>query len=368
MSEPDHSKVDVDASEAGSTAATRRSRVRLGRRGGTLLVSLVLALVLGLLGGFVRVPYVALGPGPTFDTLGKVDGVSVVDVIGTPSYPTDGQLRMVTVSLTDDITLFGALGLWVSGRYALAPRDEYYQPGRSVQQVEQENAQDFRQSQTNAEIAALRFLRYPVGLVAGDVVAGSPADKLVLPGDRLLTVNGKPIASAQDVASALAGTKPGQRIDLSVQTGGEPVRNLQITLGSRPDRSQGFLGVGLVSQAFVPFKITISLDNVGGPSAGLVFALAIVDKLTPGGVNGGLAVAGTGTIDDRGDVDKIGGISFKLIAAREAGATVFLTPAGNCSEARSHVPDGLRLVKVTSLDSAVRELADLKAGRPVPGC
>ena len=81
-----------------------------------------------------------------------------------------------------------------------------------------------------------------------------------------------------------------------------------------------------------------------------------------------MAVAGTGEIDDQGNVSPIGGIPFKLVAARSAGATVFLTPADNCSEALTHVPAGLRLVKVTSLSSAVRELADLKAGRPVPGC
>ena len=118
----------------------------------------------------------------------------------------------------------------------------------------------------------------------------------------------------------------------------------------------------------MPFKITISLSDIGGPSAGLMFALAVVDKLTPQDVNGGMAVAGTGQIDDQGNVSPIGGIPFKLVAARSAGATVFLTPADNCSEAMTHVPAGLRLVKVTSLASAVKELADLTAGRPVPGC
>jgi PDZ domain-containing protein len=81
-----------------------------------------------------------------------------------------------------------------------------------------------------------------------------------------------------------------------------------------------------------------------------------------------MAVAGTGEIDDQGNVGPIGGIPFKLVAARDAGATVFLTPADNCSEAKTHVPAGLRLVKVTSLSSAISELNDLKAGRPVPGC
>jgi Lon-like protease len=170
------------------------------------------------------------------------------------------------------------------------------------------------------------------------------------------------------VQNALVDTKPGQTVDIVVQTGNQAPRDLKIKLGSNPDRKQGFLGITPASHADVPFKITISLSDIGGPSAGLMFALAVVDKLTPGDINGGMTVAGTGEIDDQGNVGPIGGIPFKLMAARDAGATVFLTPAENCSEAQTHVPAGLRLVKVTSLGSAIKELADLKAGRPVPGC
>src|SRR5205807_871788 len=121
-----------------------------------------------------------------------------------------------------------------------------------------------------------------------------------------------------------------------------PVRNLQITLAKNPNGPQGFMGIQPASQAVVPFKVNVSLTDIGGPSAGLIFALAIVDKLTNGQVNGGLKVAGTGQIDDLGNVSQIGGIPFKLVAARAAGATVFLTPADNCAEAKAHVPDGLR--------------------------
>src|SRR5205807_1652480 len=113
----------------------------VSRRAWTLLISLVIVAALGLLAGFARVPYVALGPGPTYDTLGRVNGTQVVDITGQRTYPTTGHLTMTTVSLTDDVTLFEALGLWVSGRYALAPREEYYKPGESEQQIQQENVQ-----------------------------------------------------------------------------------------------------------------------------------------------------------------------------------------------------------------------------------
>jgi Lon-like protease len=334
------------------------------------MFSSVVFIVLVLVGAFVPVPYVALGPGPTYDTLSAVDGTPVVAVAGTKTYPTDGQLRMVTVSLTNGTTLFSALGMWMSGRYALAPKDDYFPPGESGQQVEQENVQEFKDSQSDAEVSALRYLHYPISAVAQQVVSDTPADGLIQAGDKLVRVNGQTPNSAEGVQDALTGTKPGQTVDVVVQTGVQAPRDLKIKLGANPDpaRKQGFLGITPASHADVPFKITISLSDIGGPSAGLMFALAVVDKLTPGNLNGGIKVAGTGEIDDLGDVSPIGGIPFKLVAARDAGATVFLTPADNCSEAKTHVPSGLKLVKVTSLSSAISELADLKAGRPVPGC
>jgi PDZ domain-containing protein len=347
----------------------RRPRA-LSRRAWTLILSALVVIALGVVGAVVPVPYVALGPGPTFDTLSSVNGTKVVAVKGTRTYPTDGQLRMVTVSLTNGTTLFSALGMWMSGRYALAPREDYFQPGESEQQVERQNVQEFKDSQSNAEVSALRYLHYPITAVAQEIVAHTPADGRIKAGDRLLRVNGKKVTSAEAVQSALANTHPGQAVEIVAQTGGQPPRDLRITLGRNPDpsRKQGFLGITPGAHANVPFHITISLSNIGGPSAGLMFALAVVDKLTPGNLNGGLKVAGTGEIDDLGDVGPIGGIPFKLVAARNAGATVFLVPADNCSEARTRVPDGLRLVKVTSLNSAISELRDLKAGRPVPAC
>jgi PDZ domain-containing protein len=353
---------------AGVKQAGRPRRRRLSRRTWTLLWSLALVIALGLLGGFVTVPYVALGPGPTYDTLSSVNGVPVVSITGKQTYRTTGELRMVTVSLMDQVTLFDALGLWMSGRYALAPREDYFQPGQSEQDVQQQNAQEFKDSQSNAEVAALRYLHYPVSVVADTVLSNGPSNKLILPGDRLLAVDGKSVGTALDPATVLGSSKPGQTAQVTVQTGSQAPRTLTITLGSASGISHGILGITVGYHADVPFKVDISLSDVGGPSAGLMFALAVVDKLTPDGINGGMRVAGTGEIDGAGNVSQIGGIPFKLVAAREAGATVFLTPADNCSEAMTNVPAGLRLVKVTNLDSAVKELAELRAGQPVPGC
>ncbi|MBB5957389.1 PDZ domain-containing protein [Saccharothrix tamanrassetensis] len=339
----------------------------LTRRTWTLVISLALVLALGLLGGFARVPYVALGPGPTYDTLGRINGTDVVHIEGQETFPTKGALTMTTVSLTDDVSLFGALGLWVSGRYALAPRDEFFRPGESEQQVRDQNVKAFQDSQTSAEVAALRYLDYPMKVVAAEITKESAADNVIQPNDRLLAVNGKDITSYEDVRAALETTKPGDQVDITFQR--ESARQTaRITLGKTEDRPTGFLGVLPVDRADVPFDIKISLTDVGGPSAGLLFALSIVDKLTPGELNGGQSVAGTGEINDKGEVGRIGGINFKMVAAREAGATTFLVPAGNCDEAKQHAPEGMRLVKVEKLADAVESLKAINDGKDAPSC
>ena len=336
------------------------------------MLSFVIVAALALAGGFVRVPYIALGPGPTFDTLGAINGVDVVRIDGQQTFPTGGQLRMTTVSPNRDVTLFGALGLWVSGRYALAPREEYIRPGETEEQVEQQNVRMFQDSQSNAEVAALRQLGFPVKVLAGEITTGAPADRVIEPGDRLLTVNGVNVAQQEDVRGALRGTKPGQVIPITLQRGDHRL-DVSVTLGRASDygadgREQGFMGLTPVDRADVPFKITIHLEDVGGPSAGLIFSLAIIDELTPGEMVGGQTVAGTGEIDSKGNVGPIGGISLKLVAASEAGANTFLVPAANCPEARERTPENLRLIKVETLVGAMKALEDLKANRPVPGC
>ncbi|MGQ0841452.1 YlbL family protein [Actinokineospora sp.] len=355
-----------------AAADPRPPRWNVTRRGWTVLLSFVLVVGLGLVGGFVPVPYVSLGPGPTYDTLGAVEGVPIVQIEGEQTYPTNGQLRMTTVSVNDEISLFGALGLWVSGRYALAPREEYFRPGETEEEVEKQNTKLFQDSQSNAEVAALRELNYPMKVIAQQITAGAPADKVLAPGDELVEINGKAIATAEKVRESLAGTRPGQVVSVKYQRDGQD-KTATITLGKATDfgaeaREEGFIGLGPVDRPDVPFKTAINLQDVGGPSAGLMFALAIVDRLSPGDLSGGTTIAGTGEISTLGVVGRIGGIPFKMVAAREAGATTFLVPADNCVEARENAPDGLRLIKVETLKGARQSLEDLKQGRPVPGC
>lgn len=322
----------------------------------------------GLLGGLATVPYVALRPGPTFDTLGEVAGKTVVDIDGTRTYPTSGHLNMTTISVVDNITLYGALGLWVSGSSALVPREEIFPPNLSEKEVEQQNQQLFQDSESTAETAALRYLGYPSKLVVDQLLTDGAANGKLAAGDRLLTIDGKPVRTAPQVVELLSASRPGQVAQVGFQRGDTPPQDVAITLGAGPEPDRGYLGIGVGEHPDVDFDVTISLADVGGPSAGLMFALAIVDKLTPGALAGDTFVAGTGEINADGRVNPIGGIPFKMIRARDAGATVFLVPADNCAEAAQRTPEGLRLVRVSTLKEAVGALDALRAGRQPAGC
>jgi PDZ domain-containing protein len=128
------------------------------------------------------------------------------------------------------------------------------------------------------------------------------------------------------------------------------------------------MGVDIIEQYKFPFSVKFSVGDIGGPSAGMMFALGIIDKLTSDNLTGGKFIAGTGEITSTGQVVPIGGIQQKMVGARDAGATVFLAPAGNCSDVRGAIPSGLRVVKVATLSQAMTDLEELKAGKTVPSC
>ncbi|MBY6349844.1 YlbL family protein [Rhodococcoides corynebacterioides] len=344
----------------------------MNRRIATLLVALLPVVVLGVLGSTVVVPFAALGPGPTFDTLGEVEGTEVVDIedptgatsIDEPS----GHLNMTTVAVRDGLTVFDALGLWLSGRQGLVPRDQVYPPDRSREEVEQANQADFARSEDSAELAALRYLDLPTDLTIAEVGEDVPAAGVLRDGDRVTTVNGTAVTTAEDVRNAVGALSPGDEVIVDGVRGDVPFTET-VPVGPRPDDGErGYLGVTLVEEPDVPFDVTFNLADVGGPSAGLMFTLAVIDKLSPGDLSGGAFVAGTGTIDPDGTVGPIGGIPYKLVAAREAGATTFLVPADNCAEAAASVPDGLRLVRVTDVGGAVDALGSLAEGGDAPSC
>jgi PDZ domain-containing protein len=351
-------------------------------RGKALLVGLILTSVLVTLGSTVKIPYVALGPGSTINTLGTYDGTPIFTFSGTgipaaaeEPEPAGSHLNMTTVSVTDGMTLFGALGLWATGNFALVPREEQFPPNQTVEQVQAKNAKDFQDSQSASEVAALRHLGYPEVVYVGTIPEGSPSADVLDPQDKIVAVDDQPVTTFDSLKAILQSTRPGEvaevTVDRTAADGTSSEVDAEVTLAANAEvGSQGFLGISAVQRPVAPFTISNALadSGIGGPSAGLMFTLGLLDRLTPGDLAGGHFIAGTGTIDENGAVGPIGGIVLKLIAAEDAGATVFLVPDQNCAEALTRVPDGLTLVKVASLDDAMAALDAVRSGAPTTGC
>lgn len=332
------------------------------------MVALVPIVVFGVLLAAVTVPYVSLGPGPAFDTLGEVDGKQVVQINGTTTHPTTGRLDMTTVSQRDELSLVEAVTLWLSGQEQLMPRDLVYPPGQSREEVDKANDADFKESEHNAEFAALGYLKYPKAVTIVTVTDPGPSAGKLQSGDAVQAVDGKPVADVEQFTSYLKTTKAGQRVRVDFRRKNAPNGTIEITLGHHPKGDYGFLGVSVADAPWAPFAVDFNLANVGGPSAGLMFSLAVIDKLTTGDLAGPRFVAGTGTINPDGEVGKIGGIGHKMSAAHDAGATVFLVPAGNCYEANANKVAGLQLIKVDNLGGAVDALHAVNAGGHPPSC
>jgi PDZ domain-containing protein len=320
----------------------------------------------------VSVPYVALTPGPTINTLGKPDGKELIQITGRRTYPTTGNLNLVTVSYTGgpgtDFNIFSALRAWLTPNDAVVPASEIYSSGQSQQQVIRQDTQEMLGSQQDATAAALCYLN--IGFTTQDpisvTVKGTPAYGVLRPGDKITAVDGTPIGCHHDVVTMIRNRAPGAPVTLTINRSGS-VRT--VTLATKNVGNKPVVGVQLGSPVYqFPFTVKINLADIGGPSAGLMFALGIVDKITPDSLTGGRFIAGTGEIEPTGVVQPIGGIQQKMAGARAAGATVFLTPAANCASTVGVVPAGLRIVKVSSLADAISDLRAIKAGKPVPSC
>ncbi|MGH3320466.1 MAG: YlbL family protein [Streptosporangiaceae bacterium] len=343
----------------------------MSRRAATFAAASVLILVLVAVGALLPVPYVVLLPGPTTNTLGKADGKSLITVDGHSTYPTKGHLNLVTVAYRGDpeheIHLFIALRGWFAPQVAVLPQQVLFPSSESVHKVIEQSQQRMRQSQNAATAAALRELGIPIRVKVRSAEKGYPARGTLRKGDVITAVDGKKVTTEEEVADAVTAHKPRDRVHMTIGRNGERRR---VTVGTTTahDRTHRTV-IGVVLTYAYPFKVRIRLPDVGGPSAGMMFALGIIDKLTPGSLTGGRFVAGTGTIKPDGDVGMIGGITQKMIGARRAGATVFLTPAKNCAEAAEAAPDGLRLVKVKTLHGALRALKALRTDSgKVPSC
>lgn len=324
------------------------------------LVALCLLAVLWAAAAFVPLPYVTYYPGPTVDILGENEGQETVQVTGHRAYHDDGELRMTTVYVSqpeDDVSLPELLRAYLDPDAAVWPRSSVYAPEDTDESSDRESAVEMVSSQDTAVAAALTEIGEDVTPVVEvlDVTPGLPAEGKLEVRDRLLEVDGTAITQAQDVVDAVTAAPAGEPVTFRVRRDGK-----ELDVDVTPEQVDGTPRVGITPGTGFdfPFEVSVRIaDNIGGPSAGLMMSLAIVDTLTPGSMTGGADVAGTGTITPDGKVGPIGGIQQKIAAARDAGALLFLVPADNCDGIGGVDTGDMRLARATTLGAAVDTLA-----------
>jgi Lon-like protease len=352
----------------------REAAPRRGDRGRTGYVLLAAAFVLVLLLGVVPAPYVIEQPGPVYDTLGtsEHDGEDrpLISIPDEQTYPTTGELNLLTVSVLGSPETpphwLDVATAWFDPSKAVVPVESVFPPDVTRKERDEENRVLMVNSQRDAIAAALLELGYDVPgvITVQGVVEGEPADGIIEKGDRITSVNGTAVTDYGELQDLIAENGIERPVELGLTRDGSAM-TLQITPRQRDDAA--VVGVLVTTDYTFPFDVSIQLDDVGGPSAGMMFALGIVDKLDAGQLTGGENIAGTGTIDAQGIVGPIGGIRQKLYGAERAGADYFLAPAGNCDEVVGHVPDGLDVFAVSTLDDSLSVLEAVANGRNVSG-
>jgi Lon-like protease len=341
------------------------------RRTATLVASIVVLVIsLGLVTAF-SVPFVSFSPGPVKDTLGESKGKPVIEIDGYETFPTSGQLDLTTVSVTSperELTLPQAMRNWLDPHHDLFPRDIIYPPDQTADEVEEQNTAEMTGSQDSAIAAALQAAKVPFHAKVSTVAKETPADGKLKAGDIVLAVDGVTVTQVPQVGELVRRHKVGEDVIFLIRRD-KAEQTVQLKTAPTPgETTRPMVGITIGVDSRV--KVTVNLgQDIGGPSAGTAFALAIYDKLTPGALLDGKHVAGTGTIDALGQVGAIGGIQQKIAGAKAAGATVFLVPEANCGAALHADVDGIQLVRVGTLNAAIAALTALAKGTgDVPAC
>ena len=372
-----------------------RSFYRWWTRIGLVIVVILIALF------YVPVPYAIKMPGSTFNVLGSANGVPMLQIEGTDpatgepiqqdtpqstSYrdrakPGQGQLRMVAVKDVGQpgrsAKLLDLVLAYFEPHSAILDYDEVYPADLTQDQNERLKQELLDNSVKTSQVAALEYLGWevPATVTIEGVMEGSNAEGAVMDGDTLLAITTPDgvrhgIRHASTTAALMRTIPAGSEVTITVDRSGTTLNLSFATIASSTDSRGSMLGVYLSVDPALPVDITVNIDGVGGPSAGMMFSLSIIDRLTPGDMTGGNVIAGTGTMSYDGYVGRIGGIQQKLWGAHRDGAQWFLAPSENCNEVVGHVPDGLRVVSVSTLDeavSAVRSIAD-GTGDALPTC
>lgn len=329
-----------------------------------------------LLGGLslVSLPYASSMPGPTFDTLGEFAGEPLIDVTGVPSYPSEGELRFTTVQLRggpgNPVSVYSLVDGWLDGTVTVRPVEDLLPPDQTQEEIEEENQAAMISSQENATVSALEELGYevPTTLTIQYVLEESGAFGVVEEGDVLVAVDGTPVGSFRELSAVMDAVTMGDVVRLTVVRDGA---EQDLDVETVDDGAGGALIGVLIDPTFdLPVDVRIQIENVGGPSAGLMFSLGVISVLTEADETGGEHIAGTGTMDLTGRVGPIGGIVQKMTGAERSGADWFLAPVDNCAEAVGNEPSGLHVIAVETLEEARAAVTAIGEGRgdALPTC
>lgn len=332
-----------------------------------------LTVLLLLLAALVPLPYAVYSPGPTFDVLAKDSNeAEIIQVDGHETYRDDGQIRFTTVQSSargNKASLLEALGAWINGEEAVVPYDIAHPPDQTAEDEEVRGAVSMVTSQDTAIAVAMRELGFevPSAIQVAHVDEDGAAFGELRVRDKFVEVDGEPVTDDQQIVDAIQRHGPGDPVELVMKRGD---RELTVEIEPRKIEGAQRIGVSLGIGYDFPFDVSIQVDPaIGGPSAGLMFSLAVYDTLTPGSLTDGEIVAGTGELEDDGTVGPIGGIEQKIAGAQEAGAELFFVPEANCPDVDGLDPD-LRLVKATTMHESLEALEDWAADRDaeLPSC
>lgn len=365
--EPEQSEPNQDRRGGfGPSSMSRRNKILIA-----LTVLLVVAIALM---SIIKVPVAILRPGPATNTLGQVDGKDVISISGTETYPTSGALDFTTVSMAGGPNYPVSVLEYLQAKFfesdaEIDPESMWFPKGVTGKQVEQQNTADMTDSQQTAEVVAMRAAGLTVAqkILVGAIADNAPVGTTLKLKDQLVSVNGAKVTDLASVHTAMNAVKAGSTVAVVLIRDG---RTMTVQAKTGENNGRAVFGIALDPQYTMPFQVTVNAGNVGGPSAGMMFTLAIYDKITPGSLTGGKRVAGTGTIAEDGTVGPIGGITHKMLGAKRAGATYFLAPAADCNEVVGHVPSGMTVIKVSTVQEAIAVMPRIAQGETTgfPAC
>ena len=351
-----------------------RRRLHAGRLPGVRLLVFALLLVLAFT---IPSPFLIERPGPVLNTLGEVEvdesSQPIISISGAEHYDTVGTLNLLTVSVQGSpeqrVTWPQLIEPLLSPSQTIVPLKLYYPEGVTGAEHEEMIAEEMVSSQDTAVAAALDHLDLdvPRTLTVAAVNPELPSGKVLRDGDRIVAVDGVTPKNLSELHALVDHGGGPVEVTVAREDNGSETLVTETVATVETEEGTRRMGVGIDIEYEFPVTVDFVVDDIGGPSAGMIFALAIVDELTPGDLTHGTIISGTGTISDDGTVGAIGGLVQKMWAAADAGTELFLMPSENCADMPSSIPGEMTVAVVDTLDGALGAIDSFAAGEDLPG-